>query len=334
MIVWGGSIVAPNSLRSRYVRTGAAYDPKSDSWRTLPSAPIPGGSGYSAIWTGSEMILWGAATNDDSRNLGAAYDPRQDEWRRVAPGPLSGRSGHLAVWTGEEMIVWGGYLTAFERERYDGKGASYDPATDSWRMLPRGPLPAGYDAMGAWTGEEVLVMVSPMGIKEDDYPKFAEPAAYDPSTNTWRSLARPPHVTWVSPPVEYLEGKLNVLSLGGAVDGGQVNNYGRDYETGGIYDYERDEWSSHADPPSDRSNQTWQQTAMDDEVVIDGLAYSPSTDTWRKLPKFPLGAREFPVIVWTGEELIVWGGAKAATGNTIIDPPPPLYDGAAYAPPG
>ena len=72
---------------------------------------------------------------------------------------------------------------------------------------------------------------------------------------------------------------------------------------------------------------------MEDEIVIDGLAYKPSTDTWRKLPEFPLREREFPVLVWTGEELIVWGGAKETLGNVHRDPPAPLHDGAAYTPP-
>ena len=72
---------------------------------------------------------------------------------------------------------------------------------------------------------------------------------------------------------------------------------------------------------------------MGDEIVIDGLAYKPSTDTWRTLPRFPLREREFPVLVWTAKELIVWGGAKLALGNTHVDPPPPFHDGAAYTPP-
>lgn len=333
MIVWGGSRLTRDSLRSRYVRTGAAYNPKRDSWRRVPAAPIPGGY-YSVIWTGDEMILWGDPDRGRKSmgNIGAAYDPSSDSWRRIASGPLPGRSNPLAVWTGDEMVVWGGSLTSYNREHYDGRGAAYEPKTNSWRTLPRGPLPAGYDAMGAWTGEEVLVMVSPMGIEPQDYPKFAHLAAYDPESDSWRSLERPPHVTYVSPPVVYLDGKLNVLSLGGTVDGGEVNGYDRDYETGGIYDYAKDHWSPHSEPP-ERPNQTWEQTAMGDEIVIDGLAYEPSTDTWRTLPRFPLREREFPVLVWTGKELIVWGGAKLALGNTHVDPPPPLHDGAAYTPP-
>ncbi|MGI8520410.1 MAG: hypothetical protein ACR2MC_07400 [Actinomycetota bacterium] len=71
---------------------------------------------------------------------------------------------------------------------------------------------------------------------------------------------------------------------------------------------------------------------MGEEIVIEGLAYRPSTDTWRNLPEFPLREREYPVVVWTGGELIVWGGTKEPRGNVIVEPPPPLNDGAAYTP--
>jgi hypothetical protein len=67
-------------------------------------------------------------------------------------------------------------------------------------------------------------------------------------------------------------------------------------------------------------------------------------DTWRVIAEGPIksdyghkgvwtGKEEFPVLVWTGKELIVWGGAKEPRGNTIVDPPPPLHNGAAYTPP-
>jgi N-acetylneuraminic acid mutarotase len=334
MLVWGGGYSDPETLRHVAQRGGAAYNPRKDRWRVLPKAPIAGGSGYSVTWAGDEMIVWGDPDRGRSTkgNRGAAFNPASNEWRRLPSGPLAGRSGHLAIWTGKELVVWGGSLTAFERERYDGKGAAFDPETNSWRVLSSSPLPHGYDAMGAWTGRDVLVMATPMGIDPEDYPKFAELAAYDPAADSWRSLARPTQVAHVSPPVAYVDGKLNVLSLFGTVDGGEVNGYRRAYETGGIYDHSSDEWSPHADPPK-RPNQTWEQTAMGDEVVIDALAYRPATDTWRTLPEFPLREREFPVVVWTGIELIVWGGAKEPRGNVIVDPPPALNDGAAYTPP-
>jgi hypothetical protein len=41
------------------------------------------------------------------------------------------------------------------------------------------------------------------------------------------------------------------------------------------------------------------------EVV---LAYNPAEDRWRQLPASGLTPREDPVVVWTGRELVVWGG--------------------------
>ena len=81
VIIWGGSRLRGDSLRSYYVRTGAAYNPKTDAWRRVPAAPIPGGGGYSAIWTGNEMILWGdpQGSRGSSGNIGAAYDPATNE---------------------------------------------------------------------------------------------------------------------------------------------------------------------------------------------------------------------------------------------------------------
>lgn len=59
------------------------------------------------------------------------------------------------------------------------------------------------------------------------------------------------------------------------------------------------------------------------EFLADGAAYDPNADRWRALPRAPLEARAGHVSVWTGEELVVWGGGK----GTAL-----LADGAAYDP--
>lgn len=327
VLIWGGSRLDKETLRSKPMRDGATYHPRNDSWRKIPPAPIRGGPGYSVTWTGKEMLVWGDPDRGRSTkgNRGAAFDPTTNEWQRIPSGPLTGRSGHLAAWTGDELVIWGGWLTAYNNERYDGEGAAFDPDTNTWRELSKGPLPAGYDAMGAWSGSEVIVMVSPMGIEADDYPKFAHTAAYDPSSDSWRELERPPFVTNVSPPAPFLDDDLFLLSLNGQVDGGENNGYDKSYDTGGIFDASREQWRAHSDPP-EPPNHRWGQVALDDEVVIDGLAYDPRADSWRVLPEFPLKPREFPVVVWTGRELIVWGGAG-------LNHSPPVASGAAYTPP-
>ena len=63
-----------------------------------------------------------------------------------------------------------------------------------------------------------------------------------------------------------------------------------------------------------------QQTEQD---IADGAAYNPVTAKWRMLASSPLSPRANPATVWTGSELVIWGGGANGT---------PLNDGAAYDP--
>jgi len=324
MIVWGGQTESKRPLEWRPARDGAAYDPQLDSWRRIASAPIPGGTRYSAIWSGTEMLVWGDGGREGDVAVGAAYDPAADAWRVLAPGPLPPRAGHLTLWTGHEMLLWGGWLTAAKRERYDGRGAAYDPAADSWRTLPPAPLPAGFDAMGAWTGAEAIVMATSLGDPAGR-PTQARAATYDPTTDEWRRLPRPPMAAWVSPPAVLLDGRLFLLSTGGTVDGG--GEYAP-YPTGGVYEVAGERWIGHAPAPRVPTRQSWPQMGLGREIVLNDLAYDPASNSWRRLPKFPFGYQEYPARVWTGQELIVWGGTEpwGETGR-LVD------TGAAYRPP-
>jgi hypothetical protein len=60
-----------------------------------------------------------------------------------------------------------------------------------------------------------------------------------------------------------------------------------------------------------------------DRLFGDGAAYDPESDSWRRLPDAPIGARA-PLSVWTGDELLVWG--------TAVRVHPRPRDGAAYDP--
>jgi len=106
MIVWGG---IDGSLRPS--NTGGRYDPTSDTWSPTPTgATVPSArAGHTAVWTGTEMIVWGG-TGLSWLNTGGRYDPSMDTWIATSKGAdvPSARAGHTAVWTGTEMIVWGG----------------------------------------------------------------------------------------------------------------------------------------------------------------------------------------------------------------------------------
>ena len=61
MIVWGGYVGAVANTTS----TGGRYDPFGNSWTAITLTGVPAARrGHTAVWTGSEMIVWGGANND------------------------------------------------------------------------------------------------------------------------------------------------------------------------------------------------------------------------------------------------------------------------------
>jgi len=183
MILWGGEIGTGSHARPD---NGAAYDPDDDTWRRLPESPVWSLAGHRAVWTGTEMLVWGGVDNFAE---GAAYEPSADRWRMLPTPPIPGRSSHVAVWTGKEMIVWGG-----EGEYAEplNDGAAYDPASNSWRILPRAPLSPRSWAEGAWTGTEMIVWGGAAGRPGEDKTRLSDGAAYDPSSDSWRRIADAP----------------------------------------------------------------------------------------------------------------------------------------------
>src|SRR5712675_1695015 len=82
-----------------------------DTWTATSATNAPSArAGQMAVWTGSEMIVWGGGTTGPTYvNTGGRYNPGTDSWTATSTtNAPSARSGHTAVWTGSEMIVWGG----------------------------------------------------------------------------------------------------------------------------------------------------------------------------------------------------------------------------------
>src|SRR5438552_1949369 len=101
-----------------------------DTW-TATAGPPEGREFHTAVWTGSEMIVWGGQTGSFiDFNTGGRYNPSTDSWTatNVANAP-DARTSHTAVWTGNEMIVWGGLDENFVELNTGGR---YNPDTDSW----------------------------------------------------------------------------------------------------------------------------------------------------------------------------------------------------------
>ena len=128
-----------------------------DSWTATSTTNAPTGrSDHTAVWTGSEMIVWGGYDAAAYLNTGGRYNPSTDSWTATSTtNAPTARDSHTAVWTGSEMIVWGGFGDGSDALNTGGR---YNPSTDSWTATSTTNAPtARADHTAVWTGSEMIV---------------------------------------------------------------------------------------------------------------------------------------------------------------------------------
>jgi N-acetylneuraminic acid mutarotase len=320
MIVWGGD----SCLVGCEENSGGRYSPSTDSWTATSTANAPDGRhSHTAVWTGTEMIVWGGWAFA-FYNTGGKYNPVSDSWTATSTvNAPDGRLRHTAVWTGSEMIVWGG-------EGPNGSsfntGGKYNPITDNWVVTSTTDTPDARSVHTAiWTGSEMIVW----GGHDENFVELNTGGRYDPITDSWTATgttnapdARSGHTAiWTG---------NNMIVWGGGTFNGVFN-------TGGKYNPITDSWTatSTANAPDARGGHTviWTGSNMivwgggdDTSNFNNGGRYYPDLDRWvsTSTANAP-DARGLHMAIWTGSEMVVWGGIGAVL--------PPMNTGGRYCVP-
>jgi len=182
MLVWGGT---DGGLAQR---TGGRYNPSTNTWAPITTVNAPTARYFNehqsaAVWTGTEMIVWGGETQGPMPVTGGRYNPATNSWRPTSTvGAPSGRYGFTPIWTGSEMIVWGGREAGPK-----GDGALYNPVTDTWRPVSAVGAPVRRTSYSAvWTGSKMIVWG---GIGGAAWDNLSDGFSYDPSTNSWTPIS-------------------------------------------------------------------------------------------------------------------------------------------------
>ncbi|MEM7373976.1 MAG: hypothetical protein AAF587_35620 [Bacteroidota bacterium] len=319
MWVWGGPSVGQSGM----------YDPLTDSWSAVSLTNSPSSRfGYSAILAGDKVIIWGGFNGATYYNDGRIYDPVADSWTSISTtnAPIA-RSHHSAIWTGTHMIIWGG-RTGFNGEL--NTGASYHLATDTWTSISAVGVPdARAEHSAIWTGTEMIVWggLGPLAFGEP----FATGGKYNPSTNSWTSMASPGlsqgrtqhDAFWTGSKMLIWEGRDQDLYFN---------------PTGKLYDPVQDLWCPMADG------------GFDDEVKIEAVwtgsellafgehetgdeafgSYDFQADTWTQpMPRWRYHPRIGHSMVWADGKMIIWGGQSSGnnfnSGGIFFNPSMHLY---------
>ncbi|HEY8728112.1 MAG TPA: hypothetical protein VIL94_00910, partial [Acidothermaceae bacterium] len=276
-VVWGGM---GGANRDQLFGDGAAYDPATQTWTTLPAAPISARSAVAGVWTGSQLFIWGGYTQltDNAQRAaadGALYDPATRVWRKLPPGPLSARADAQAFWLGGKVIVLGGHPAVTSATLYSNVDvAMFDPATNTWSKATAMPTNKDQSVVviaAAATNDRVYVWREwghwvDNGDNSTSTTWGIESLVFDPATSTW--LAGPPQ----SPSAP--AGFTAAVWTGDA-----------------IYVPDNDYWCGGCSGPA--------------RLGGPGHVLDPRTNTWTMMPAGPVDSLR-PSALWTGGALLAF----------------------------
>jgi hypothetical protein len=305
-VFWAGS-----SLSRGFAYTdGAAYDPIADTWHTIP-VPGWGHPGLSGVYLDGELYAL-------AKGGGSRFDPTNGTWADL---PLV-EGMFLASAVATDEAVWGMGPASLNTEgQTDVAIARFDPQADDWVY---GPVFEGTPATGSlfqngsfidqpalWTGSEI-VLWNPEGGG----------AAFNPSTETWQQIPAPDPETGrlVTSKATVAASDLVVIAEVDGDDGIAMARY-RD----GTWTWR------HLGMSVDLEHAT--VAAAGDWMLLFAPGQAPTvvhvpSGAWTRDTEARLAGWQAPNTVWTGDRLIVWGGAGTATesgqtpaGGAIWTPP-------------
>jgi hypothetical protein len=241
-----------------------------------------------------------------------AHEWEQPRWHRRPLRLLTAAVGAIAL--GAVLLGRGGpsaddplrILPEATAEPGAAATARLEQVPGGWVGLGDAPLAAPPVHIGVWTGAELVVGFAP------------EVAAYDPSAATWRTLPGVPGPA--RPRVAVLAAGRHIALIGGAE--ARASAWGEVL----LLDPEAGRWEALPPPPAAPLAQpalVWTGTELIlwggarphharalGRWPVQGSAYRPSSGAWRVLPPAPLARVHRSAGVWTGREMVVWGGRQ------------------------
>jgi hypothetical protein len=204
-------------------------------------------------------------------------------------------------------------------------------ANGGWEVMTQANAPAPrYHQTAVWTGHDLIVWggTSYFGFYQDG-------ARYNPATKTWTPLS-----TTNAPSPRSLHAAVwtgTEMIVWGGTHGRPRSAFGAD---GGSYNPATNTWTPL--PPSPLRPRIGAAAVWTGEDVIiwggfggtdaraeffgDGARYNPKTKTWTLLPAAGAPSPRWGhSLVWTGHDVLVWGGEGGTSGA-------PLNDGARFEP--
>ncbi len=358
MLIFGG-----HSASGATVDDGAAYNPRTNTWRRMAPYPFSNDRTWDpnglAVWTGREMLVVMAGPDtsgaDPDWSL-VAYNPSTDRWRKlfdasftqpipdgaiIPTKPVPIDQPEATAWIGGSLVVVG----------FESRASRYE-----WVRIDIGGM--RWSARHALPGSEDLYILAKAYASDGHRLVFtrysfsstvAPTYVIDPHMGTATKVA-PPVVKHGSPalwtgPITVVSGRFTRVGLVGS-----DTPPGEEQRVTFVLDAGRARWVPAAAPPDSPADTSQYATLVGtpygavllggvDPNAIDvgglkthgatAVASDPTVERWSKLPKPPIDLHRVGMVaVWTGEEVIVWGGATTPSPGAL--PSVLLADGARW----
>lgn len=314
--------------------SGYSFEPGSGEWVAIERAPTIN-PWPPHVWTGKELLIFGNYRDGNNRSV-VSFKPQPESYfYRKEPVPAKrwairatsetpeappGRVGSFNnypwknLWTGEKWIVWGG--EDHRREVGLDDGAVFDPAENSWKRMTKTNAPSRRTQFAAvWTGTEAIIWG---GYGPTNF--IADGKRYNLETDSWANVSSTGAPTARTRHSGVWTGSEMLIWGGATAIANNLTNNGARYNPA------LDSWSPIAQAPiTNRCDAAavWTGTEMivwGGSVTInaqagraDGAAYNPAGNSWRLISSVNApSARTMAACVWTGTEMVVWGGMPRA----------------------
>ncbi len=287
-----------------HFKDGAAYNPATNAWRTIADAPFAIPYASTAVVGNSVFFrVLGAYLGEPGDRL-LRYDIESDAWTEIDL-PDGG--------VGKELVAADGRLVVY------AEGASefvpdyvYDDQTDTWALLPPNSERGGGRQMVWYEGYLYLSYTTGLEL-----PPLARLARFSFATGVWEQQADSEVLRtgpWLADDSRLVE------PFPGGEDGGEINNWGRQYPNGGIFNIKTNSWSSLPDPPDEGFSAGAIGTGSAMFLSTDGWLLDLTTDSWLQMP--PLDAEDSGAapsaiyvrrdVLTAGTDAIAFGGERWA----------------------
>lgn len=316
VLVWGGYV------GGSYTDDGAIYDASSNTWSPKVSAPpnkmFDRGDAFAFTLPNDDVVIWGGVGVNDGFTDGAIYHPNSDTWDYIAESPLVKRTNGATVYadTTNEILTWSGSPDGDANAPFDD-GARYSFALQKWTLLPMAPITARTHTSAIFAGGKMVIyggVTGSMGVGQQDF------ATFDPQSNMWQSGM-----------VTQVDGRNGAFV---ANVNGQALFWGGDYnispggmdglsdgfvlDPNGTFAGKIPSPGAALAPPIRNApngwisgGRMWIWGGLSDVVSNNGASYDIAGKTWTPMPASLLTPRDAFVSVWTGTEVVIWGGYDA-----------------------